>query len=72
MTDLALAEFEKKAEERAISIVSTRLFDAGLIDKLLVNGAVDPSGTAPGSTASSQGPRAPAAIWTRRPTSSAA
>lgn len=37
--NLNLFDFEKKAEERAISIVSTWLFDAGLIDELLVNGA---------------------------------
>jgi len=37
--NLSFFEFEKKAEERAISIVSTWLFDAGLIDELLVNGA---------------------------------
>jgi len=36
--NLSLFQFEKKAEERAISIVSTWLFDAGLIDELLVNG----------------------------------
>ena len=40
VNDLALAGFEKKAEERAINIVSTWLFDAGLIDELLVNGAM--------------------------------
>lgn len=37
---LSLVDFERKAEERAIGIVSTWLFDAGLIDELLVNGAV--------------------------------
>lgn len=42
VNDLALVEFEKKAEERANNIVSTWLFDAGLIDELLVNGAVGP------------------------------
>ena len=36
---LSLLDFENKAEERAITIVSTWLFDAGLIDELLVNGA---------------------------------
>lgn len=36
--NLSLFEFESKAEERAISIISTWLFDAGLIDELLVNG----------------------------------
>ena len=40
VNDLALVDFEKKAEERAITIVSTWLFDAGLIDELLVNGAM--------------------------------
>lgn len=39
VTNLPLVDFEKKAEERAINIVSTWLFDAGLIDELLVNGA---------------------------------
>ena len=43
VNDLPLIEFEKKAEERAINIVSTWLFDAGLIDELLVSGAVVPS-----------------------------
>ena len=37
---LPLTEFEKKAEERSIAIVSTWLFDAGLIDELLVNGGI--------------------------------
>lgn len=37
---LSLTEFEAKAEERAISIVSTWLFDAGLIDELLVHGGM--------------------------------
>jgi hypothetical protein len=37
---LSLTEFEIKAEERAISIVSCWLFDAGLIDELLVNGGM--------------------------------
>jgi hypothetical protein len=32
--------FEQKAEERAIAIVSTWLFDVGLIDELLVNGGM--------------------------------
>eukprot|EP00581_Thalassiosira_minuscula_P007298 CAMPEP_0183702610 /NCGR_PEP_ID=MMETSP0737-20130205/656_1 /TAXON_ID=385413 /ORGANISM="Thalassiosira miniscula, Strain CCMP1093" /LENGTH=1434 /DNA_ID=CAMNT_0025929245 /DNA_START=697 /DNA_END=5001 /DNA_ORIENTATION=- len=44
VNDLALVDFEKKAEERAINIVSTWLFDAGLIDELLVNGAMGPMG----------------------------
>jgi len=43
VNDLPLVEFEKKAEERAINIVSTWLFDAGLIDELLVNGAMSAS-----------------------------
>ncbi len=37
--NLSLLDFENKAEQRAISIVSTWLYDAGLIDELLVNGA---------------------------------
>lgn len=37
---LPLTEFEAKAEERGISLVSTWLFDAGLIDELLVNGGM--------------------------------
>jgi hypothetical protein len=37
---LSLTEFEAKAEERAIAIVSTWLFDAGLIDELLVHGGM--------------------------------
>lgn len=37
---LSLNEFEHKAEERSIAIVSTWLFDAGLIDELLVNGGM--------------------------------
>jgi len=37
---LSLTEFETKAETRAIAIVSTWLFDAGLIDELLVNGGM--------------------------------
>lgn len=36
---LPLTHFTAKAEERAIAIVSTWLFDAGLIDELLVHGA---------------------------------
>ena len=42
VNDLPLVDFEKKAQERAINIVSTWLFDAGLIDELLVNGATGP------------------------------
>lgn len=38
--DLPLLEFEKVAEQRAIHIVSTFLFDSGLIDELLVNGGM--------------------------------
>jgi Exocyst complex component Sec6 len=37
---LSLTVFESKAEERAIAIVSTWLFDVGLIDELLVNGGM--------------------------------
>lgn len=37
---LPLTEFEAKAEERGIAMVSTWLFDAGLIDELLVNGGM--------------------------------
>lgn len=37
---LSLTAFEHKAEERAIAIVSTWLFDVGLIDELLVNGGM--------------------------------
>jgi len=40
---LALSEFEAKAEERAIAIVSTWLFDCGLIDELLVHGGMGKS-----------------------------
>jgi hypothetical protein len=42
VNDLPLVDFEKKAQERAVNIVSTWLFDAGLIDELLVNGATGP------------------------------
>lgn len=38
--ELPLNGFEQKAEERAIAIVSTWLFDAGLIDELLENGGM--------------------------------
>jgi hypothetical protein len=38
--NLALNDFEHKAEERAISIVGTWLFDCGLIDELLVHGGM--------------------------------
>lgn len=41
VNDLPLVDFEKKAEDRAVNIVSTWLFDAGLIDELLVNGAMN-------------------------------
>lgn len=37
---LSLTEFERVAEQRSIAIVSTWLFDAGLIDELLVNGGM--------------------------------
>jgi hypothetical protein len=40
---LPLSEFERKAEERAIAIVSTWLFDCGLIDELLVHGGMGKS-----------------------------
>ena len=36
--DLNLEEFEKTAEERAIAIVSTWIFDCGLIDELIHSG----------------------------------
>ncbi len=36
--NLSLFDFENTAEQRAISIVSTWLFEAGLIDELLING----------------------------------
>ncbi len=36
--NLSLFDFENKAEERAVVIVSTWLYDAGLIDELLANG----------------------------------
>jgi len=38
--NLALTDFERKAEERAIGIVGTWLFDCGLIDELLVHGGM--------------------------------
>jgi hypothetical protein len=37
---LPLAEFGIKAEDRAIGIVSTWIFDAGLIDELLLDAPV--------------------------------
>lgn len=37
---LPLTEFERVSEERSIAIVSTWLFDAGLIDEFLVNGGM--------------------------------
>jgi len=40
VANLSLSEFERVAEERSIAIVSTWLFDAGLIDELLVNGGM--------------------------------
>ena len=40
MRGLQLTDFEAKAAERSIAIVSTWLFDAGLIDELLVNGGM--------------------------------
>lgn len=38
--NLPLHDFESKAEERAIAIVGTWLFDCGLIDELLVHGGM--------------------------------
>lgn len=38
--NLPLSDFEQKAEERAIAIVGTWLFDCGLIDELLVHGGM--------------------------------
>lgn len=55
---LPLTDFEQKAEERGIAIVSTWLFDAGLIDELLVNGGMGPSvleGNATGDAAATEG-----------------
>ncbi|KAL3917707.1 MAG: hypothetical protein SGILL_004586 [Bacillariaceae sp.] len=40
---LPLSDFERKAEERSIAIVSTWLFDCGLIDELLVHGGMGKS-----------------------------
>ena len=40
VTGLPLSEFELKAAERSIMIVSTWLYDAGLIDELLVHGGL--------------------------------
>eukprot|EP00529_Nitzschia_sp_RCC80_P008811 CAMPEP_0113453782 /NCGR_PEP_ID=MMETSP0014_2-20120614/7529_1 /TAXON_ID=2857 /ORGANISM="Nitzschia sp." /LENGTH=1191 /DNA_ID=CAMNT_0000345175 /DNA_START=500 /DNA_END=4075 /DNA_ORIENTATION=+ /assembly_acc=CAM_ASM_000159 len=40
---LPLSEFERKAEERAIGIVSTWLFDCGLIDELMIHGGMGKS-----------------------------
>lgn len=40
---LPLSEFEQKAEERSIAIVSTWLFDCGLVDELLVHGGMGKS-----------------------------
>lgn len=37
---LPLLDFEKKAEERAVAMVSAWLFDNGLIDELLVHGGI--------------------------------
>lgn len=42
---LPLTDFQKTAQERAIGIVSTWIFDAGLIDELLLNtGIAEPTG----------------------------
>ena len=43
VNDLALVDFKKKAEERAINLVFTWHFNAGLIDELLVNGTMTPA-----------------------------
>jgi hypothetical protein len=43
VSGLPLSDFENKAEERAIAIVSTWLFDCGLIDELLVHGGMGKS-----------------------------
>ena len=43
---LSLSDFESKAKERAINIVGKWLFDAGLIDELLVYGGLRSSTTA--------------------------
>jgi hypothetical protein len=40
LAGLSFADFEAKAKERAIQIVSTFMHDSGLIDELLVNGGV--------------------------------
>lgn len=37
--NLSIIEFERKAQERAVGIISNWLFDAGIVDELLVNGA---------------------------------
>jgi hypothetical protein len=42
--NLPLREFESKAEERAIGIVSTWIFDAGLIDELLLDAPMNKEG----------------------------
>jgi len=52
--NLPLSEFNKKAQERAIGIVSTWLFDSGLVDELLVNGAISRSSGA-ATTANGEG-----------------
>lgn len=59
---LNLSEFESKAEQRAIAVVSTWLFDAGLIDELLANGGMTANSTwlqdeksTDGSTKTSEG-----------------
>jgi len=50
--DLSLFEFERAAEERAISIVGTWLFDAGLIDELMVHGSSNSAAAAAAAAAS--------------------
>ena len=52
---VSLVDFERKAEERAVNIVSTWLYDAGLIDELLMNGAVGPASAASPNAAAAAG-----------------
>ena len=53
VNDLPLVDFEKRAQDRAINIVSTWLFDAGLIDELLVNGGLGMNQRQPAAAISS-------------------
>ncbi len=48
---LSLSDFESKAKERAINIIGKWLFDAGLIDELLVHGGLRSSTAAAPGTA---------------------